>query len=219
MSLYIGNSKVADTASYGLWVGGSKIKQAYLGSQLVYKYKPYAPSTILFEKATAGTYTLNVIGRVKVSVIMVGAGGGGGSSHYALWERGRNGGQGAMVSGDIYLDAGSYSITIGAAGTGNRKVDGSGSGQGTDGGNTTAFGNTAGGGKGSGAHTGWYDGGSDWGGDGGTATVATSGLTGSNGANTSTASKYGSYGGGGIGNSSTAGNGQVGYCKITAIGY
>lgn len=219
MSLYIGNSKVADTASYGLWFGGSKIKEAYLGSQLVYKYKPYAPSTVLFEKAVAGTYTLNVIGRVKVSVIMVGAGGGGGSSHFMVWERGRNGGQGSMISGNIYLDAGSYSITVGAAGIGHRKSDGSGSGAGTAGGSTTFLGNTAGGGSGSEAHTGYYDGGWERGGDGGKATVVTSGLTGSNGANTSTASKYGSYGGGGVGNSSTAGNGQVGYCKITAIGY
>lgn len=219
MSLYIGNSKVADTASYGLWVGGSKIKQAYLGSQLVYKYKPYAPSTVLFEKATAGTYTLNVIGRVQVNVVLVGAGGGGSSCHYALWERGRNGGQGSMISGNVFIDAGSYSITVGAAGAGQRLVDNGGSANGGNGGSTTFLGNTAGGGNGSGAHTGWYDGGSDWGGDGGTANVVTSGLTGSNGANTSTASKYGSYGGGGIGNASTAGNGQVGYCKITAIGY
>lgn len=219
MSLYIGNSKVADTASYGLWFSDSKIKEAYLGSQLVYKYKPYAPSTVLFEKAVAGTYTLNVIGRVKVSVIMVGAGGGGASCHFMVWERGRNGGQGSMISGNIYLDAGSYSITVGAAGAGQRIADTGGSAYGGNGGGTTFLGNTAGGGSGSGAHTGYYDGGSDWGGDGGKATVVTSGLTGSNGANYSTASKYLTYGGGGVGNSSTAGNGQAGYCKITAIGY
>lgn len=169
----------------------------------------------VIEYTTPGTYTFTAPKNANCSVILVGAGGGGASCHFMAWERGRNGGQGAKVTGSIDLAQGeSYTFVVGSGGIGQRIADSGGSANGTAGGDTTAFGNTAGGGKGSGAHTGYYDGGSDWGGDGGTATVV-SGFTGENGANYSTASKYLTYGGGGIGNASTAGNGQGGYIKIS----
>ena len=214
MSIHKGSSLIRESGSYGVYHGSTPIKSIYKGSTLIYNFSSYTPGQVLFESATPGTYSLNIESQTTLYVVLVGAGGGGSSCHYALWERGRNGGQGSMISGNISINAGSYSITIGAAGVGQRLVDNGGSAYGTDGGSTTFLGNTAAGGKGSGAHTGWYDGGSDWGGDGGAATVVTSGLTGSNGANYSTASKYGSYGGGGIGNASTAGNGQNGYVLI-----
>ena len=167
-----------------------------------------------YEYTTPGTYAVTAPRDTTCKFIIVGAGAGGSSCHFMVWERGRNGGQGAMVTGTVSVTGGTqYTIVVGAGGAGQRIADNGGSAYGGNGGDTTAFGNTAGGGKGSGAHTGYYDGGSDWGGDGGTATT-TAGCTGSNGANYSTASKYLTYGSGGVGNSSTAGNGQGGYARL-----
>jgi len=167
-----------------------------------------------YEYSSPGTYTIKAPENTICKFIIIGGGGGGSSCHFMAWERGRNGGQGAQVSGYINVTKNTeYTITIGQGGIGQRIIDDGGSAYGTDGGNSTAFGNIAGGGKGSGAHTGYYDGGSDWGGDGGTVTTV-NGCIGSNGSNYSTQSKYLTYGGGGIGNASTAGNGQGGYAKI-----
>lgn len=150
-----------------------------------------------------------------VNVILVGGGGGGSHADYAgTWKRGGNGGQGALITGSIQITKGTnYSITVGAmgaAGIGGNTV------QAGNGGDSIAFGQTAGGGKGSYSHTGYFDNGHTRYGEGGTATVS-AGFTGTNGANTTTDSIYGSYGGGGLGNSSTATAGQVGYVKITAV--
>ena len=170
-----------------------------------------------YEYTSPGTYTFISPKDTTCEFIIVGGGGGGSCCHFMVWERGRNGGQGAKVTGMVNITQGTeYTITVGAGGKGQRIADNGGSAYGGNGGDSTAFGNTAGGGKGSGAHTGYYDGGSDWGGEGGTAT-ATSGCTGSNGANYSTASKYLTYGGGGIGNASQAGNGQGGYAKLVFL--
>lgn len=166
----------------------------------------------VFEYTEAGTYTYIPTKNCTITLVLVGAGGGGSCARYAgTWNRGRNGGQGALVTGTIDVIANTeYTIVVGASGIGAATGNSS---QGTNGGDSTAFGNIAGGGGGSYSHTGYYDGGYSSGGAGGIATPI-EGCTGSNGANYSTASKYLTYGGGGIGNASQAGNGQGGYVSI-----
>lgn len=60
---------------------------------------------------TTGTGTLNVAQGGEVEYLIVAGGGGGGGRH------GGGGGAGGVLYGKTYLDAGSYSITVGAGGT------------------------------------------------------------------------------------------------------
>lgn len=126
---------------------GIAIYNVYKGSTLVYENKLPA-GQIVFEQATAGTYTITLPKTQNYRLIMVGGGGGGasgGSGHYTNYNAG--GGSGGYVEVIVKLNKGSYTVSVGAIG-----AHGAGSSAGlyygTAGGNTTAFGFSAGGGQG-----------------------------------------------------------------------
>ena len=179
--LYKGSTKIAD-----VYHGSTKIKEIYHGSTLVYS-AGYPSGTILFENSAAGTYTLQVDYDCTIHLDLVGGGG------YGLVI---NGGEGAYISGDMALTAGTYTIVIGRGGSTQ-----SGTLVGDD---STFENNIAGGGK---------NGGLSSGGEGGTATVVTQGLIGQNGGNRDTTGWINGYGAGGSNN----GDGVDGYCKIEVV--
>lgn len=161
-----------------------------------------------YEYTTPGTYTLTVPKNTACKLILVGGGGGGSASTSGFpgtWTAA--GGSAGMVTGASTVDAGSYTIVVGEHGIGRTRSGGNQTG--TDGGDSTAFGNIAGGGGGGKTYLGGMSG-SATPGAAGTAT-ATTGFTGTNGVAGSTTSRYGTYGGGGA---QGANNGQDGYCKI-----
>ena len=198
---------------------GIAISNVYKGSTLVYENKLPA-GQIVFEQAAAGTYTVTLPKTQNYRLIMVGGGGGGasgGSGHYTNYNAG--GGSGGYVEVIVKLDKGSYTVSVGAIG-----AHGSGSSAGlyygTAGGNTTAFGFTAGGGQG--GRCSIHSGG-PLGGAGGSNTLATyvqlvANTTGNTGATSGGsynvsggASVYGSYG---RGQNAYGDAGVAGYIKI-----
>lgn len=190
------------------------ISEIYNGSDLVYSSK-YPSGTVLFEKGTAGTYTLTVKKDCTVSVRMIGGGGGGAhSDSYGAWSNNQTGGSAGMITGTISLAKGTYTIVVGGVGEGRYSSNGGGgaTSSATAGGATTFNGNSANGGGGAYTHTGYFDS-RGRAGAAGTTSVVTSGLSGSNGAAGSATSRWGSYGGGG----SAGANGQSGYCSITVV--
>lgn len=219
MSLNVGTNSIGS-----IYIGSQNanyiaISEVYYGSTLVYS-SGYPSGTVLFEKGTAGTYTLTVKKNCTVSLILVGGGGGGSySNSYGSWTNTQNGGSGGMVTGNCSLTKGNYTIVVGAAGTGLYSVNGGGGAGGTagSGGQSTAFGNTAGGGGGAYTWTGYFDSRGSAGGAGSASAI--SGCTASNGAAGSTSNRYGNYGGGGPGGGGSAANnnGKVGYCKVTVV--
>lgn len=161
-----------------------------------------------YEYTTPGTYTLTVPKNTACKLILVGGGGGGSASTSGFpgtWTAA--GGSAGMVTGSSTIDAGSYTIVVGEHGIGRTRSGGNQTG--TDGGDSTAFGNIAGGGGGGKTYLSGYDGSATPGAAGTTTTAA--GFTGSNGVAGSTTSRYGTYGGGGAKGKN---NGQDGYCKI-----
>ena len=198
---------------------GILITNVYKGSTLVYENKLPA-GQIVFEQAAAGTYTVTLPKTQNYRLIMVGGGGGGasgGSGHYTNYNAG--GGSGGYVEVIVKLDKGSYTVSVGAIG-----AHGAGSSAGlyygTAGGNTTAFGFTAGGGQG--GRCSIHSGG-PLGGAGGSNTLATyvqlvANTTGNTGATSGGsynvsggASVYGSYG---RGQNAYGDAGVAGYIKI-----
>ena len=198
---------------------GITISNVYKGSTLVYENKLPA-GQIVFEQAVAGTYTVTLPKTQNYRLIMVGGGGGGasgGSGHYTNYNAG--GGSGGYVEVIVKLNKGSYTVSVGAIG-----AHGSGSSAGlyygTAGGNTTAFGFTAGGGQG--GRCSIHSGG-PLGGAGGSNTLATyvqlvANTTGNTGATSGGsynvsggASVYGSYG---RGQNAYGDAGVAGYIKI-----
>lgn len=161
-----------------------------------------------YEYTTPGTYTLTVPKNTACKLILVGGGGGGSASTSGFpgtWTAA--GGSAGMVTGSSTIDAGIYTIVVGEHGIGRTRSGGNQTG--TDGGDSTAFGNIAGGGGGGKTYLSATSG-SSTPGVAGTATTTT-GFTGTNGVAGSTTSRYGTYGGGGA---AGANNGQDGYCKI-----
>lgn len=187
--LYKGSTKIKD-----VYFGSTKIKEIYHGSTLVYSSGGYPSGTVLFENATAGTYTLQVDYDCTIHLDLVGGGGAG----YAQMVKRTVGGSGAYISGNITLTAGTYTIVVGSGGV----YDGLHHSY-SNGGDSSFENNIAGGGK-----WGYY------GGTGGTATVVSQSLTGQNGLNNSQVGWINGYGAGGSGNNR---NGVAGYCKIEVV--
>lgn len=103
-----------------------------------------------------GTFTLNTPKQVEAVVI---AGGGGGGGHGLNDKGGAGGGAGGVVYRSLYLDKGTYAVTVGAGGSGGGTVNTEAGTKGGTGGNSTFAGLTAlGGGGGAG---GWAGSGSD----------------------------------------------------------
>lgn len=176
--LYKGSTKIKD-----VYFGSTKIKEIYKGSTLLYSSSGgggYPSGTVLFESATAGTHTLQVDFDCTIHLDLVGGGGGGMTV--------TRGGEGAYISGNMSLSAGSYTIIVGAKGNSD-----------SNGGDSSFENNIAGGGKSNG--------------NGGTATVVKAGLTGQNGASQSTNGWINGYGAGGRARKA----GTNGYCKIEVV--
>jgi hypothetical protein len=164
---------------------------------------------------SAGTFVADVDG--VVDILLVAGGGGGGTDN-----AGGGGAGGMIVVNDVSVSAGSYSIVIGAGG--NAALTSSGSGEMTNGGNTTGLGYTAigGGYGGSGAGTALSkgaDGGSGGGGAAESGTTYGNGTTGQGFRGGSPSADSIGHGGGGggagavgeVGNtSSRAGSGGAG---------
>lgn len=194
MALYKGNTKIKS-----LYLGGTKIQKLYKGSTLVYS-SGYPSGTVLFENATAGSYTLNVLYDATITVDLVGAGSG---ACYNVILR-EKGGSGAYISGTTTITAGTYTVVIGAGSAGATGTSNTIS----AGGNSTFNGNTAGGAP-------------SWtpksGSSGGTASVSSSGLSGQNGSGQNSTGWISGYGAGGntTKNQAATIKGKDGYCKIT----
>ena len=94
---------------------GREITRIYKGSTLVYGYKP---NTVLLEKSTAGTYTLNLEHSGDYEVTIVGGGGGAAYNVSTKFSDGViSGGSGAGFKGIIHLKAGTHTVKVGAGGT------------------------------------------------------------------------------------------------------
>ena len=141
-----------------------------------------------------GTLTVNTAG--TVSWALVGGGGGGGASI------GGGGGAGEVLTGEVYLAAGSYPIVIGAGGTGGTSES-----DGDDGASSTFNGQTATGGGGGGgrADTPGNDGASGGGAASRSGVYDLTGGTGSSGGDGGDGATSGGYGAGGGGGSGSAG--------------
>ena len=113
MPVYNGNVKQKD-----LYFGGVKIKEAFYGSTKVYS-AGYPQGTVIFDSRTAGTHTITLKYKQKYQIWVVGGGGNGGSRQDyggGAFQTGyAGGGSGAMISGTIIIDKGTYSLTIGGA--------------------------------------------------------------------------------------------------------
>ena len=161
------------------------------------------------EFTSSGTYTQHLEGGTY-SITMVGGGGGGSFAHYNLWEGGNIGGSGALCEGKMELEAGDHTIVVGPGGTGAFQSDTGIKAQASNGGDTTFYGISAGGGRGSWTHAG-YGSWSGRNGDGGTYVVPGS-ISGQNGISGSITGWIDNYGAGG---GSRGGNGTNGYFKIS----
>ena len=171
---------------------------------------------------SSGTFSVTVGGVVYYAIVAGGAGGG-------YWTGG-GGGSGGVVTGQINVTAGSYSIVVGSGGS----AGVSGSGPGGAGGNSSAFGYTAVGGGGGGGNNGstqtaGLSGGSGGGSSGAPATTGGFGIAGmgwNGGNNTISGANYPAGGGGGAGGvgttatvSNVGGNGGTGigvYLPVSA---
>lgn len=190
MTLHVGTDNIVDIRKNG------KISKVYKGSDLVWGY----PSgKVLFENSTGGTYTLTVKYRCKLYIQAVGGGGGGHTDGAGYHPYNYGGGSGAYIYGTKEVAAGTYTIVVGKVATGN-----------TNGGDSSVFGEIAGGGK---ASTG----------GGGVAVTTLSYINGNNGGfgnvweGPGGASVYGGYGTGMTANNGGLSGGTNGYVKITAI--
>ena len=141
MSLHIGSKNIIDIRR-----GSKKIAKVYKGNKLVWGY---TPSDVLFDSSQsgygAGTYTLYVKCRCRLEIWAVGGGGGGRHTFQMTttqnwWYDECPGSSGGYIHGIKEVPAGTYTIKVGARG--------SGGGASGNGGNSVVFGETAGGGKG-----------------------------------------------------------------------
>lgn len=208
MPVYNGSVKQKE-----LYYGGTKIKEAYYGSTKIYS-AGYPAGTVIFEKSTAGTYTVTLKHNQKYEIWMVGGGSGGchrlqATTAQNWWYDNFSGGSGGYIHGIKKINAGTYTLVVGKGGAGGNAGNNAG-------GNTTGFGETAGGATSSG----WK-----YVGKGGSNTTSLSqSVKGNDGIGSSTgysdptnaggASVYGGYGAGGNSHDSP---GVAGYIKIVAV--
>ena len=202
--------------------------------QVQLPYTPYSPNQVIFESATAGTSSLNLLTPGTYNVICVGGGGGGaGRLLVGTVAAGAGGGSGGYSNSNIGINsAGNVSVTVGGAGSSTTSQGGGTSTAG--GGGTSSFGSylsaTGGGGgyvkaqnasptmTGGSAGTGTTSNGNA----GGTKKIETSGgyVTANGGA-----SVYGGYGRGASikiytgSKPSVASASTSGYVKVTFISY
>lgn len=124
---------------------------------VVLEEKYYDDDQVVFEQATAGSYTANILAAGLYEIIAVGGGGGCGqmalgSVQYTIAVS-ASGGSGAVVRGQFRLSAGLLPITVGALGT-SANIATAGTAASTDGG-TTTVGTICSVGGGGGGKAGW----------------------------------------------------------------
>lgn len=209
-----------------------RVKETYNGSTFV---RGYISNATIFEKSTAGTYTVTIPYNGYYQLWLVGAGGGGMFNSSGNKGSSAAGNSGGYVNVKAYLKKGSYSVTVGAGGTAKGGLDWTG--WGNNGGNTSiSFGGKtlllAGGGT---ANKVSYPSGYQ---QNSTISVANQinsgnftlvqtvsnlagnkgGLGGNGSSPTGGASRYGGYGkGGNVYNRNSADAGGNGYVKVVAI--
>lgn len=92
------------------------------------KSEIYMPNQVLIEKNTSGTYNIELLQNGIYEVTIIGGGGGGcHSSSYnsksTYWAIAfASGGSGSGFSGEIYLDKGNYTFSVGESGEKNKSV-------------------------------------------------------------------------------------------------
>lgn len=208
MPIYKGSQQIKE-----LYFGGTKIGKVYRGSTLVYQSCPYKAGEVLFESATPGTYTLNLLANGIYKVWIVG-GGSGAYVREVIKVTKSGGASGAAFVGTVNLAKSSYNLTVGGGGAG-------GSSPGSGG--NSSIGNIIVAGGGGGGYNG---------GVAGILTINTSvisseiqsnGKTGGYGSGTNAraggGSLYGGYGAGGSspGGTKTANPGTGGYIKVQFV--
>ena len=183
---------------------------------------------------STGNSTFNVSKGGEVEYLIVAGGGGGGSKSLGTsggTAAGAGGGAGGMITGTTTVTPQSYTITVGAGGTGGGPTANGGTGgvNGTNGGNSVALGITAtGGGYGRGNGNGQGGSGGSGGGSNGTGTTGGTGISGQGNdgggaGHTTSGYPYPRAGGGGAGakggdaNSSTGDGGKGGDGLVSFI--
>lgn len=186
------------TMSNAFVVSGGNTTGTYTSGGKTYKYHKFTSSGTLEVTGSAGNVEYVVVaggGGVSSGAGSAGGAGGGGAGGYRSNVSGESSGGGATNEGAMTLTAGTYSITIGAGGTGSSRSDGGG-----DGGNSTFNGVTATGGGGGGQSS------SYGGGSGGGQGVGSNAPTGNYGSGTSGQG----YRGGSASGDQTGGGGGAG---------
>jgi len=113
MALYKGSIK---TGSF--YLGSTKIGKLYKGNTLVYGGSIYKPDQVIFESATTGTYSLDLLDTGKYEVYCIAGGGSGASGFSSSRFLVASGGSGSAFIGNIALSKGVLSIVVGAGGYG-----------------------------------------------------------------------------------------------------
>ena len=199
MSLKVGSNNIKD-----IKVGANSISRVYKGSTLIWGY---TPGFVIFESSTAGSYTVNIKCKCKVTLAIVGGGSGGTWGWTEQVGSVKQGNSGGYISGTTTISPGNYTVVIGAGGSG---AGGSGYQYPGSGGASSFANNVA-----KGAVAGVAFGGQ---GSGGTYSISSSGLTGQNGGAPDTTGWINGYGAGGTaGYLSYANPGKAGYVKIVAV--
>lgn len=119
--LYKGSNKIGQ-----VYKGNTKIGQIYKGSTLIWSSDPYEPDYVVYERTTAGTETVNILGDGYYEVYCIAGGGGGilyssstGSGGFGIRIKVKHsygGGSGSGYIGIIFLTKGNLSLTIGNGG-------------------------------------------------------------------------------------------------------
>lgn len=104
-----------------LYHGADKIYHVYKGEDLVWRDRAYDKDEVVFEQATGGDYTLNLLDDGVYRISCVGAGGTAVATP-VYDDRGylATGGSGAAIVGEVALTAGTYSIHVGLSTGSNR---------------------------------------------------------------------------------------------------
>lgn len=185
------------------------IPEIYYGDKLVYQ----SDGTV-FESDEPGEYTIKIPAPAIYNITLVGGGGGGAHARYNYTHSNHSGGSGSMVSGNIEVQSGTYTIVVGGGGDNDFIADSSSNAYGQDGGDSSFFGQVAGGGKGAWAGANYTTARGD-NGNGGVATGLSS-LTLTNGIKGDTTGIYIDGIGAGGGSDS---KGNDGYVKISFVSF
>ena len=115
-SIYIENEKVRNTNNYGVYFGSTPCKQVYYGSNLVYQFESYTPSSRLTYSSPNSYSSVLPVGVYKIA--LCGAKGNSTTWVYSGYPWGAQGGSGGFVELTFYNPK-SQNIRINAGNSGN----------------------------------------------------------------------------------------------------